>query len=100
MREEAERLKKGMDHKMETSITEITSKVRQKVRRVFEQAQDEIRATVKKLDEREIKKSWDIDQARIHLSETIGKATSDIDSVLMEEAQKSLKRPFHLQYIN
>jgi DNA mismatch repair protein MutS2 len=81
---EAERLKKEWTTKTETSVTDMMDRTRQKLRRILEQAQDEVRLSVRALDELKNRKS--IDQSRAHLNELLKTSSIKIDSALMEEA--------------
>ncbi|MGZ3707550.1 MAG: Smr/MutS family protein, partial [Bdellovibrionota bacterium] len=56
----------------------------QKLRRVVEQAQDEVRASVRKLDE--MKSRREVDQTRSQLSATITTASRELENALKEEA--------------
>ncbi|NBU20849.1 hypothetical protein EBS43_05480, partial [bacterium] len=61
-----------------------TSNAEIKLRRVFEQAQDEVRASVRKLDEMRSRK--ELDSSRSSIQEAFSKASTQIDSALQEEA--------------
>ena len=84
IREEAERLKKEWMEKTEASVSEMMDRTRQKLRRVFEQAQDEVRASVRKLDE--LKSRKELDSSRSSIQESFSKASDQIESALSEEA--------------
>jgi DNA mismatch repair protein MutS2 len=84
LREEAERLKKEWTERTETSVGEMLERTRQKLRRILEQAQDEVRAAVRKLDDAKSRK--DIDENRSKLNETLGWASSRMETALAEEA--------------
>ena len=86
---EAERLKKEWTSKTESSVTEMMDRTRQKLRRILEQAQDEVRASVRALDE--LKNRRSIDQSRTQLNELLKTASSKIDSALIEEAPEIAK---------
>jgi DNA mismatch repair protein MutS2 len=84
LREEAERLKKEWTERTETSVGEMLERTRQKLRRILEQAQDEVRASVRKLDEAKSRK--DVDENRSKLNETLSWATERMETALAEEA--------------
>jgi DNA mismatch repair protein MutS2 len=84
MREEAERMREEWTKRTETSVNEMMDRTRQKLRRILEQAQDEVRTSVKKIDE--LKSRRELDQARQQLSETSDIATARLESALEEEA--------------
>jgi len=84
IREDAERLKKEWTDRTNLAVNDLLDKARQRLRRVVEQAQDEVRASVRKLDE--LKSRKDIDQHRGQINAALGVATSRIDSALEEEA--------------
>jgi DNA mismatch repair protein MutS2 len=84
IREEAEKIKKEWTQRTETSVSEMLEKTRQKLRRVLEQAQDDVRASVRKLDE--LKNRKEVDSERSKINETFGVATSRLESALAEEA--------------
>jgi DNA mismatch repair protein MutS2 len=84
VREDAEKLRKEWTLRTETSVSEMLDKTRQKLRRVLEQAQDDVRASVRKLDE--LKNRRDIDQERSKINEAATVATSRLESALREEA--------------
>jgi DNA mismatch repair protein MutS2 len=84
MREEAERMREEWTKRTETSVNEMMDRTRQKLRRILEQAQDEVRTSVKKIDE--IKSRREFEQARQNLSEASEIATSRLESALEEEA--------------
>ncbi len=84
LREEAERLKKEWTQKTESSVQDLLDRTRQKLKRILEQAQDEVRASVKKLDE--VKSRRELDLTRSKLNESFGQALTQIESALEEEA--------------
>ena len=84
IREEAEKLKTEWMTRMQSGIGEMTTRIRQKMRHVLEQAQDEVRAAVKKLDE--LKNRRDIDQTRTLVNETTNHAIDQLDEILSQEA--------------
>ncbi|MEO5968615.1 MAG: Smr/MutS family protein, partial [Bdellovibrionia bacterium] len=84
LREEAERTKKEWTERTSTSINDLLDRTRQKLRRILEQAQDEVRSSVRKLDE--MKSHREIDKTRSHLNETLQQGAHKIESLLREEA--------------
>jgi DNA mismatch repair protein MutS2 len=84
IREEAEKMKREWTQKTETSVGEMLERTRQRLRRILEQAQDEVRASVQKLDE--IKNRRDLDQTRGQLNETFTVSAARLESALTEEA--------------
>lgn len=89
LHEEAERLKKEWLNKTETHVHELLERTRQKLRRILEQAQDEVRSTVRKLDE--MKSRREVDQSRARLNETFREATVQLEAALQEEAPSVAK---------
>ncbi len=83
-REEAEKLRREWHARTENSIGELLERTRQKLRRVLEQAQDEVRAYVRKLDDAKNRK--DLDQARSQLNQVFSEAATAIDQAVEEEA--------------
>ena len=83
IREEAEKLKREWTEKTNLAVNEMMDKTRQKLRRIMEQAQDEVRTSVKKLDELRSRK--DIDQTRGKISETFSLTNSRLESAVSEE---------------
>ena len=81
---EAERMKKEWTEKTGSQVGEMLDRTRQKLRRVLEQAQDEVRASVKKLDE--LKNRRDVDTTRGSLNQSFAQAASRIETALEEEA--------------
>jgi DNA mismatch repair protein MutS2 len=84
LREEAEKLRKEWTERTESSVGEMLERTRQRLRRILEQAQDEVRSSVKKLDE--VKNRKDLDQTRSQLNESYGTAASRLEKALQEEA--------------
>lgn len=84
LREEAERLKKEWTERTESSVNEMLDRTRHKLRRILEQAQDDVRSTVKKLDEAKHRK--ELDSARGQISGAYGAASDLIEKALHEEA--------------
>ncbi|MBC7693026.1 MAG: Smr/MutS family protein [Methylotenera sp.] len=83
-REEAERLRKEWTARTESSVNEMLDRTRQKLRRILEQAQDEVRTSVRKLDD--IKNRREVDQTRSTLNQTLTRSADQIESALQEEA--------------
>jgi len=84
---EAERLKSEWLNRTQTSVNELIDKTRQRLRRILEQAQDEVRLSVKKLDEARSRK--DLDKNRSHLNQIFADAASAIDHALKEESPET-----------
>jgi DNA mismatch repair protein MutS2 len=84
IREEAEKLRKEWTERTETSVGEMMERTRQKLRKILESAQDEVRSSVRKLDE--LKNRKDLDQTRSQISETYTIASSRLETALQEEA--------------
>ena len=84
LREEAEKLKKEWMERTQISVSDLLDKTRQKLRRMLEQAQDEVRSSVRKLDE--VKNRKEIDTTRAKLNQTFSEAVTKLDSALKEEA--------------
>ncbi len=92
---EAERLKKEWTSRTETSVAEMMDRTRQKLRRILEQAQDEVRSSVRALDE--LKSHRSLDQSRTQLNELLKQASTQIDSALSEEAPEIAQALAHQQ---
>ncbi|MBI2712797.1 MAG: Smr/MutS family protein, partial [Bdellovibrio sp.] len=90
VREEAERLKKEWTQRTEASIKEVMDRVKIRLRRVTEQAQDEVRGLVRKLDE--MKNRRDLDQARGKIGDVMKQASESIDQAFKEEAPELAER--------
>lgn len=84
IREEAERLKREWTERTQSSVGEMLDRTRQKLRRILEQAQDEVQASVRKLDE--LRSRRELDSTRSRLNEAFGIASSRVESALQEEA--------------
>lgn len=84
IREEAEKLRLEWTKRTEASVNEMMDRTRQKLRRVLDEAQEEVRNTVRKLDEARSRK--EVDTTRQTINETIGTAASLLESALEEEA--------------
>jgi len=89
LRDEAAQLKKEWTDRTEASVNEMLNRTRQKLRRILEQAQDEVRASVKKLDE--MRSRRDIDLTRSQVTETLSTATELVEEALQEEAPEIAK---------
>jgi len=83
LREEAERVKKEWTERTSTSMNDLLDRTRQKLRRILEQAQDEVRSSVRKLDE--MKSRREIDNTRSQLNETLQHGAHKIEILLQEE---------------
>lgn len=84
LRDEAERMKKEWTTRTEASVNSMLDRTRQKLRRILEQAQDEVRSSVRKLDE--MKNRRELDQTRSALNESLQQASHQMDLALQEEA--------------
>lgn len=84
IREEAERLKKEWTERTESSVNDMLDRTRQKLRRILEQAQDEVRSSVRKLDEMRSRK--EVDQARGTINQSFNESAGRIEAALREEA--------------
>lgn len=84
MRQEAEKLRAEWTQRTEASVNEMMDRTRQKLRRVLEEAQEEVRGRVKLLDEAKSRK--DIDSTRQTINDTVGAAASLLESALEQEA--------------
>lgn len=84
LHEDAEKMRAEWTQRTQTSVNEMMDRTRQKLRRVLEQAQDEVRNSVRKLDEQKSRK--EVDSTRQQLNETFGIAASRLESALEEEA--------------
>ncbi len=84
LRAEAERMHKEWTERTETAVGEMLDRTRQRLRRILEAAQDEVRASVRKLDE--AKNRHEIDKTRAQLNESLTLASERMESALTEEA--------------
>lgn len=84
LRDQAESLRKEWFQKTESNVGDLLDRTRQKLRRILEQAQDEVRATVRKLDE--MRSRRELDHTRSQLNQTLSTASSQLESALKEEA--------------
>ena len=84
LRDEAERMKKEWTDRTQASVTEMMERTKLRLRKILEQAQDEVRIFVRKLDESRSRK--DIDQIRSNLNAAFGMAEQQLESALNEEA--------------
>lgn len=84
IREEAERMRKEWLERTEASTQEMLDKARQRLRRVVEQAQDEVRSTVRRLEE--VRTRSEVEKSRARLSEAESIAKSQLESAMQEEA--------------
>jgi DNA mismatch repair protein MutS2 len=89
LREEAERLKKEWTERTESSVQDMLERARQKLRRIHEQAQDEVRTAVRKLDE--VKNRREIDKTRSGINDASKLASAQLESVLEKEAPELAK---------
>lgn len=84
LKNEALALKKEWTERTETTVNDMFDRVRQKLKRIMEQAQEEVRQSVKKLDE--MKNRKEADKTRTTLNETMNLSLSRLESTLREEA--------------
>lgn len=82
--EEAEKLKHEWTERTRASVNEMLDRTRIKLRRILEQAQDEVRASVKKLDEMRTRR--ELDQTRAGISEVFQSSAEAIEAALTSEA--------------
>lgn len=81
---EAVSLREEWKKRTETGFGELLTKTRQKLRGLLEQAQDEVRRSVRKLDEAKSRK--DVDQARQEIGRDFQTLLHRTDTLLEEEA--------------
>lgn len=81
---EAERLRQEWADRVKTQAGEAIERTKQKLRRSLEQAQEEIRAAVRKLEE--LRTRREVDGARAQLTEAFQQATQRIENALTDEA--------------
>ncbi len=84
LRMEAERLQREWTRRTESQAEELLERTRTKLRRILEQAQEEVRTSVRKLDD--LKSRREIDQTRSGISQTFQDASQRIEAALSEEA--------------
>lgn len=84
IREEAERFRKEWTERTESNVGEMLDRTRQKLRRILEQAQDDVRASVRKLDE--MKTRREVSDTREKISDTYTAASELLEAALHEEA--------------
>lgn len=84
IREEAERMKREWTERTQASVGELLDRTRQKLRKILEQAQDEAKASVRKLNE--LHGRGELGAVRSRLNETFEIAASRVESSLREEA--------------
>jgi DNA mismatch repair protein MutS2 len=89
LRDEAAKLKKEWTERTEASVDEMLNRTRQKLRRILEQAQDEVRSSVRKLDE--VRNRHEIAQTRTQLNESLQAASELLEDALIEEAPEIAK---------
>jgi len=82
--DEAAALQKEWVTRTRTSINDVLDKTRQRLRRILEMAQDEVRDAVRALSEARSHKQ--LDETRARLNATLSNATKRIDSALTEES--------------
>lgn len=84
LRDEAERMKKEWTERTESSIQDVMDRSKQRLKRMLEQAQDDVRATVRKLDATRSRR--EIDETRNKLNELFKESSTGLDRALAEEA--------------
>lgn len=84
IRDEADLLKRDWTERTQTSLAEVIEKIRLRLRRVLEQAQDDVRTVVRKLEQARTRK--DVEAVRGKLGEVIQQAESDIQAAVRLEA--------------
>ncbi|MCM2278829.1 MAG: Smr/MutS family protein [Oligoflexia bacterium] len=84
LREEAARLQKEWTERTEASVKDMLDRTRQKLRRILEQAQDEVRSSVRKLDE--VRNRRELEESRARISESAESASRGLEKALEEEA--------------
>lgn len=84
LKDEAEKLKKEWTERTEKNMSDLYDRIRQKLRSTLEQAQDEIRNKVRKMDELKTRKS--VDEARSDINRTFEDSIERVESTLKEEA--------------
>jgi DNA mismatch repair protein MutS2 len=88
LRNEAEKLRNEWTERTQSAVNEMLERTRLRLRRVLEQAQDEVRTAVRTLEEQkdEKKNRKLIDETRASVSQTFGIASARLESALEEEA--------------
>ena len=84
LRREAAKLEAEWRDRTERSVGEMLDRTRQKLKRVVETAQEEVRTTARRLEELKARK--EADDAKVRLIETLAAANELVDSALKEEA--------------
>jgi DNA mismatch repair protein MutS2 len=80
---EADRLKKEWSRRVESSVGDLLDRTRQKLRRILEQTQDDVRSFLQRLDENKNRSHFD--QTRSQLDSLIQEASTQINSTLQNE---------------
>ena len=78
------RLKKEWTEKTEMAVNEMLERTRQRLRRILEQAEDQVRSSVKKLDE--LKTRHELDHTRSRLNAAFTLSSDRLEKALQEEA--------------
>ncbi len=84
LREEAETLQREWSERTQSSVQELLEKTRIRLKRVVEEAQEQVRTTVRKLDE--VRSRRDVDLARGAIASAAEGAGAQLDTALREEA--------------
>jgi len=84
LREEADRLREEWTSRTTKTASELLDQTRNKLRRILEQAHDEVRTSVRKLDQ--IRSRREVDSTRTQLDQSLSAASERIESTLKEEA--------------
>ncbi|MFZ9594680.1 MAG: endonuclease MutS2 [Bdellovibrionia bacterium] len=92
LQKEAEQLKQQWIEKTTHSFEELVHRSRQKLRKILEHAQDEVRASVRRLDEAKSRK--DVDLARSSLNQILEQSTHEMTSLIQEEAPEVQNRGY------
>ena len=89
LKNEAEKLKNEWTVKTQKSVQELLDRTRQRLKRVIDSAQDEVRVSVRKLDE--LKSRRETDTIRGGLNDSLRQSLTDIDKAFEEEAPSLAK---------
>lgn len=82
--EHSEKLKKEWSERAASNFNDLVLKTRSKLKRIIEQAHDEIRASLKKLDE--IHNRKELEKSRFTINEIFSQSSSQVERTLSEEA--------------
>ncbi|HCM39950.1 MAG: hypothetical protein A2Z97_16245 [Bdellovibrionales bacterium GWB1_52_6] len=87
LRDEAAKLRDEWTSRTGRSASELLETTRQKLRRILEQAEDEVRASVRKLDQ--MRSRREVDSTRAQFDHSLAAASEKIDLALKEEAPEA-----------